>query len=183
MHLLLLMMLLQSSHLRLMLEMHQATGMLLVLMDAQSQPWLLLLLMLWAHNVRPVLLIMQQSLWRLLVVGHPGHHLLTLLLLQLLLMKLLLLVRGHRSAVSHHRAVASDLNLGGKLRGHVGDIRAGTEVPLCLLLDPLLFSLIRRSRGSNLWWWLPMWIILPKASPRSDMAYLACVLQITCILR
>jgi len=65
-------------------------------------------------------------------------------------MKLLLLVRGHRSAVSHHRAVASDLNLGGKLRGHVGDIRAGTEVRLCLLLDPLLFSLIRRSRGSNL---------------------------------
>jgi len=86
-------------------------------------------------------------------VGHPGHHLLPLLLLlQLLLMKLLLLVRGHRSAVSHHGAVASDLNLGGKLRGHVGDgIRAGAEVPLCLLLDPLLFSLIRcDSRGSNL---------------------------------
>ena len=53
--------------------------------------------------------------------------------------------------MSHHRAVASDLNLGGKLRGHVGDgIRAGPEVALCLLLDPLLFSLIRRSRGSNL---------------------------------
>jgi len=86
-------------------------------------------------------------------VGHPGHHLLPLLLLlQLLLMKLLLLVRGHRSAVSHHGAVASDLNLGGKLRGHVGDgIRAGPEVPLCLLLDPLLFSLIRcNGRGSNL---------------------------------
>jgi len=59
---LLLMMLLQSSHLRLMLEMHQATGMLLVFMNPQSHPLLLLLLlMLCAHNVRPVLLIMQQS--------------------------------------------------------------------------------------------------------------------------
>ena len=42
----LLMMLLQSSHLRLMLEMHQATGMLLVLVNAQSHPLLLLLLLL-----------------------------------------------------------------------------------------------------------------------------------------
>lgn len=85
-------------------------------------------------------------------MGHPWHHFLPLLLLlQLLLMKLLLLVRGHRSAVSHHGAVASDLYLGGKLRGHVRDgVRAGSEVPLRLLLSPLLFSLIRRTRGSNL---------------------------------
>lgn len=68
-----------------------------------------------------------------------------LLLMQLLL---LLLVRGHRSVMTHCRAVTSDTHLGGKLRGHVRNgLRAGPEMALCLLP---LFSLIWSGGGSNL---------------------------------